>query len=109
MRRVADVLGIEIGRDAWPALLEAASIDSMRSRAAMVAPDADSGMWRSPERFFKVGGRRGWASHLTPDDLEHFEARLRGLSEGAAEWVLRGRVGLASSAGLGQAGRNPDR
>jgi hypothetical protein len=109
MRQVADVLGIEIERDAWPAFIEAATIDSMRSRAAMVAPDADSGMWRSPERFFKVGGRRGWASHLTPDDLEHFEARLRGLSEGAAEWVLRGRVGLASSAGLGQAGRNPDR
>jgi aryl sulfotransferase len=94
MRRVADVLGIGIDERAWPALLEAATIDSMRSRAAIAAPNADAGIWRSPERFFKMGGTRGWASHLTPDDLDHFHDRLRALSGDAAEWVLRGRVAL---------------
>jgi aryl sulfotransferase len=94
MRRVADVLGVRIDEGAWPALLEAATIDSMRSRAAMAAPNADAGIWRSPERFFKTGGTRGWASHLTPDDLDHFHDRLRALSGDAAEWVLRGRVAL---------------
>ena len=95
MRRVADVLGIRIDEDAWPALLEAATIGSMRSRAAITAPNADVGMWRSAEGFFKVGGTRGWASHLTPADLDHFHERLRALAGDAAEWVLRGRVALA--------------
>jgi len=95
MRRVADVLGINLDEGAWPALLEAATIDSMRSRAALTAPNADMRMWRSPEGFFSVGGTRGWASHLTPDDQDHFHDRLRALSGDAAEWVLRGRVALA--------------
>jgi aryl sulfotransferase len=94
MRRVADVLGVRIDEGTWPTLLEAASIDSMRSRAAIAAPNADAGMWRSPERFFKAGGTRPWASHLSPADLEHFHDRLRALSGDAAEWVLRGRVAL---------------
>jgi aryl sulfotransferase len=94
MRRVSDVLGIAIDEGAWPAFLEAATIDSMRARAAIAAPNADAGIWRSPERFFKMGGTRGWASHLTPDDLDHFHDRLRALSGDAAEWVLRGRVAL---------------
>jgi len=95
MRRVADVLGIGIDERAWPALLEAATIDSMRSRAALTAPNADTRLWRSPEGFFRVGGTRGWASHLTPGDLDHFHDRLRALTGDAAEWVLRGRVALA--------------
>jgi hypothetical protein len=74
--------------------LEAATIGSMRSRATITAPNADIAMWRSPEGFFKVGGTRGWASHLEPADLDHFHDRLRGLAGDAAEWVLRGRAAL---------------
>ena len=95
MRRVADVLGIGTDERVWPALLEAATIDSMRSRAALTAPNADARLWRSPEGFFRAGGTRGWASHLTPGDLDHFHDRLRTLTGDAAEWVLRGRVALA--------------
>jgi len=94
MRRVADVLGIRIDEDAWPAFVEAATIDSMRSRAEITAPNADIGMWRSAEGFFKVGGTRPWASHLAPADLDHLRDRLLALAGDAAEWILRGRAAL---------------
>ena len=94
MRRVADALGIDVDEEAWPALAEAATIDSMRSRAEVTAPNADDGLWRSPAAFFKIGGTRDWAAHLSSADLAHFEDRLRELADDAAGWVLRGRAAL---------------
>jgi aryl sulfotransferase len=94
MRRVADVVGVRIDEDAWPAFVEGATIDRMRSRAAITAPNADIGMWRSAEGFFKVGGTRRWASHLAPADLDHLRDRLRALAGDAAEWIVRGRAAL---------------
>lgn len=94
MVRVAHLLDLPIDEDAWPEFVEAATIGSMRSRAAITAPNADIGIWRSPGEFFKVGGTRGWASHLGPGDLDHFHDRLRALAGDAAGWVLRGRAAL---------------
>ena len=94
MRRVAHVLGNGIDEDAWPAFVEAATIDSMRSRAPLTVPNADAGLWRSAEGFFKAGGTRAWASHLAAADLDHFHDRLRELAGDAAPWVLRGRAAL---------------
>ncbi|MGH2597567.1 MAG: sulfotransferase domain-containing protein [Actinomycetota bacterium] len=94
MRRVAAALDVAIDEERWPAFVEAAGLTSMRSRAAHTAPEADVGMWVSPERFFRSGGTRDWASLLTPDDIAHFEERLRELAEDAAEWATRGRVAL---------------
>jgi hypothetical protein len=94
MRRVADALGIDVDEEAWPALVEAATIDRMRSRAEVTAPNADDGLWRSPESFFKSGGTRDWAAHLSSADLARFEDRLSELADDAAGWVLRGRAAL---------------
>lgn len=94
MRRVADVLEVEVDEGRWPAIVEAATIDAMRSRAEVTAPNADVRMWRSPEGFFKVGGTREWAAHLSPADLSRFEERLRVLAGSAAGWILGGRAEL---------------
>lgn len=51
-------------------------------------------MWVSPERFFRSGGTRDWASLLTLDDIAHFEERLRELAGEAAGWSTKGRVAL---------------
>ena len=56
MRRVADVLGIGIDERAWPALLEAATIDSMRSRAALTPRTPTRGCGGRPR------GSSGWAA-----------------------------------------------
>ena len=99
MRRVAAVLGVPVDEDRWPAFVEAAGIDvdavtrrRHRSRGA-------SGIWRSPERFFRVGGTRDWASLLDDRDVAHFDERLRELAGDATDWVLRGRVALGENSG----------
>lgn len=96
MRRVAAALGVGVDEDRWPSFVEAAGIDSMRARADDTVPEVASGIWRSPERFFRVGGTRDWASILDDNDLAHFDERLRELAGDATDWVLRGRVALGS-------------
>ena len=66
----------------------------MRARAADTAPDANMGIWVSPERFFSAGGTRDWASLLGPEDIAHFEERLDELAGDAAAWALAGRASL---------------
>jgi hypothetical protein len=99
MRRVAGALGVEVDEERWPAFVEAATLDAMRSRAALTAPEAHLGLWRSPEAFFRAGGTRDWASLLTSEDLAHFEERLRALTGEAADWVLHGRAALEDAGG----------
>jgi len=94
MRRVAAALGVPIDDSRWPGFVEAAGLSSMRSRAAATAPEAHLDAWVSPERFFRSGGTRDWASLLSPDDVAHFEERLRELAGDAAAWALGGRVAL---------------
>jgi hypothetical protein len=66
----------------------------MRARAGDTAPEVDSGIWRSPERFFRVGGTRDWASLLDDFAVAHFHERLRLLAGDPADWVLNGRGAL---------------
>ena len=94
MRRVAEALGVPVDEARWPSFVEAAGLGSMRSRAADTAPEAHLSLWQSPEKFFRVGGRRDWASLLEPDDLAHFEERLRALAGDAAAWAAGGRAAL---------------
>ncbi|MEA2580241.1 MAG: hypothetical protein QOE83_1133 [Actinomycetota bacterium] len=92
MRRVAAALGVQVDQDRWPEFVEAAGFASMRSRAAATAPDAHMDLWVSPERFFRSGGRRDWASMLSVEEIAHFAERLQDLAGDAAEWALRGRA-----------------
>ena len=94
MRRVAAALGVPIDEDRWPGFVEAAGLASMRSRAADTAPDAHMGIWESPEKFFRTGGTRDWASLLGPGDVAHFDGRLRSLAGDAAGWAADGRAAL---------------
>jgi hypothetical protein len=94
MRRVAAALGVRVSEERWPAFVEAAGLDSMRSRAGDSVPESNVGLWRSPEQFFRVGGTRDWASLLDSRDITHFNERLGDLAGEASDWVLRGRVAM---------------
>jgi len=94
MRKVAAALEVDVDEERWPSIVEAAGIESMRARAADTAPEVASGIWRSPERFFRVGGARNWSSLLDDRDIAHFHERRRELAGDATDWVLRGRVAL---------------
>jgi hypothetical protein len=92
MRRVAEVLGVPVDENRWPAFVEGATLTSMRARAADTAPNAHQGLWKSPANFFRVGGRRNWASLLSAADVAHFEHRMREWAGDAASWALEGQV-----------------
>ncbi len=94
MRRVADALGITVDEARWPEFVEAATLGSMRHRAAQTAPDAHLALWLDAHRFFRSGGHRDWASLLTDADLAHFRDRLSDLTGDAMPWILTGRAGL---------------
>jgi len=96
MRRVASALGVTVDEERWPSFVESATLDSMRAHADLTAPEAHMGIWRSPERFFRAGGTRNWASLLTEQDLAHFDERLRALTGDAVGWVLHGRAAIVT-------------
>ena len=88
MRRVADALGVEADPEVWDELVDAATLDSMRSRASDTVPNVHQGIWADPAKFFRAGGTRDWASLLSADDVTHFEARAHALLGPATEWAL---------------------
>ena len=94
MRRVADILGVSVDERRWPEFVDAARLESMRAKADVASPEAEYDLWQSPERFFRAGGTRDWASLLTSEDIAHFEERLRELAGDAAEWCVSGRIAL---------------
>ena len=90
MRRVASALDVSIDEERWPQFVEGATLKSMRARAEVTAPNADQGIWQSPEKFFRAGGTRDWASLLNADDIARFELRMGELAGDAAPWALHG-------------------
>src|SRR3954451_9134777 len=51
MRRVARALGVAVDDQRWPEFVDAATLQSMRARAATTAPEAHLGVWRQPHEF----------------------------------------------------------
>jgi len=91
MRTVARLLDLPVTGAEFDRFVEAATLQSMRSRAADLAPGADLGVWKENEEFFKAGGTREWRSLLGTGDLATFDRRLEELARDAAPWVVGGR------------------
>ncbi len=90
LERLAGVLGVELTEVQRHDYVDAATFDSMRSRAADTAPFADTGHFRDPSSFFVSGGERGWRDMLTADEVAAAERRLAELADPeAAGWAWR--------------------
>ena len=88
MRRLADRLGIEVPEDRWPQLVDAASLESMRSRADQMVPGAGRDQWHDPARFFNKGISGQWREVLDDDDVARYAERVRSLaSPDLVEWL----------------------
>ena len=92
MRRIAGILGVAIDEESWQDWVDSVTLDSMKERADMTAPEAHLGLWKSATQFYAKGGQRDWSSLLTDQEIEHFEERLEGLAGDATKWILQGRV-----------------
>lgn len=73
MRRLADFLGVRVGADCWPALLEAAGFAAMQARADDFAPGVDLGDWTSNRAFFKRARLDEWRDTLTAANQALYE------------------------------------
>jgi hypothetical protein len=100
MRRLAARLGIDIGIDideaTWPALVDAATLDHMRSRAEVAAP-GPPGLFRKPSKFFRAGEVGTARSLLTDDEVDRYQRRLDSLApREVVEWLDRWSPGTST-------------
>jgi hypothetical protein len=94
MARLAEVLHIDIAPARVRELAPAARLGAMRSRAAVVVPNSDIGIFRDVEEFFHRGESGQWRELLDVDDLAHYESRVRQLAPpDLAQWVHHGYRG----------------
>jgi aryl sulfotransferase len=90
MRRLALHLSIDIDDDQWPGLVQAATFESMRTRADTTVPGGGPEHWLDPTAFFRLGRSGQWAGLLDDADLARYAARVRALaSDDLIEWVHR--------------------
>jgi hypothetical protein len=80
MQRLAGHLGIDVPDDRWPALVEAATLDAMRGRAADVVPGASADQWRDPDRFFRRGTSGQWRADADDAALDRYTTLVRTLA-----------------------------
>lgn len=90
MRQLAARLGIDVPEDRWPALVEAATFESMRSHTDVTTPNAGKGHWRDDQQFFHKGESGQWRELLDDDDLARYRRRVESLTTfEVAAWLHR--------------------
>ena len=90
MRALAAHLGIEVDEGRWPRLVQAATFESMRSRADTTVPGGGRGHWIDPPAFFSRGTSGQWRDLLDDVDIARYAARVRALaSDDLVEWLHR--------------------
>ena len=94
MRRIADFLSIEIEEDLWPELVDAATFDSMKSKADELMPSA-SEIWQGGGQTFLHRGTNGrWRDVFREGDLAHYDEKVKEeFSPELAHWIEFGRLG----------------
>ncbi len=92
MRRLARLLGIPVDEARWPALVHAATFESMR--AGVRAPDTDLGVLKDPAAFFRRGRSGEGRALLDPSELARYRARVAAMApDDMLAWLERDREG----------------
>jgi aryl sulfotransferase len=96
MHRLAGVLGVEMAADRLLELAAAGTFATMKSRAQMVAPCSDVGLWRNTGDFFHRGTSGQWREVFTDGDLCRYQDRVAELASAElAAWAHHGWLGAA--------------
>ena len=89
--RLASHLGIETDRSHAERLAEHASIDRARARAARIAPEANLGIWKQDQGFFRSGSSGEWREEMTPAQEEKYDESIAQLAPpDLARWMHHG-------------------
>jgi aryl sulfotransferase len=93
IQRLAGVLGVEVTAEQVKAMAAAASFESMRGNAEMVAPNSDIALWRSTTDFFHRGSNGQWREVFDEATLDHYEERAAKLATPELlAWAHAGRA-----------------
>jgi hypothetical protein len=79
MRRLAAVLGIEVEERTWPRLVEAATFQTMRTRAEQLVPKG-AVLLNDSRTFFRKGTSGSGRALLTTEELARYEERAAQLA-----------------------------
>ena len=86
MRRIAGRLGISVPGQAWPALVQAATFEAMRSSADRLIPSA--GVLKSNAAFFRRGTSGAGREVLSDEEIAAYHARAARLAPpGMLAWL----------------------
>jgi aryl sulfotransferase len=90
MRRLAGLLGIPADDERWPALVHAATFDSMRAEAG--APDAGLGVLKDPATFFRRGRSGEGRALLQAGEMARYRERVAAMApDDLLAWLERDR------------------
>jgi hypothetical protein len=94
MHQLALRLGIDVVKDRWPRLVQAATFEQMRRRAHTTVPGGGPEHWIDPAAFFSRGTSGQWRDLLDDADLARYGTRVRALaSDDLVEWVHHEPIG----------------
>ena len=93
MRRISAFLEIPIAEDIWPALVEAATFQSMKKNGTAILPRAEFAFTGGHERFLFNGNNARWRDVLSDTEVAQYAARVKSeLTPGLARWLQNGRL-----------------
>jgi len=91
LRRLAQVLAIEVADTRLEQFAAAASFARMRQRADLLAPGVGDHIWHDNRDFFHLGRSGQWRDRLDEDSLSHYRRRIAELvPPDLAAWVHTG-------------------
>jgi aryl sulfotransferase len=97
LRRLADVLDIEIDEVRVTELAAAASFAAMRDNAEMVAPNSDVAIWKSTTDFFHRGSNGQWREVFDDEMLRRYDERAAALAApDLLAWAQSGWLGAVA-------------
>jgi aryl sulfotransferase len=103
MRRVAAFLGVSIGEEAWPQLVDGATFRSMKDEAQRLDAergDRASSVWRDGiATFFHKGTNGRWRDVLSDADLTLYDEMAGRLDPPLRTWLEEGRHGCDPRSG----------
>jgi hypothetical protein len=99
MRWLAGQLGIAVAEQAWPALVRAATFESMSGSADTLVPTA--GIFKNNATFFRRGTSGAGREILSDEEIAEYHARAAQLAPSGLLTWLHSATGIGALAGQG--------
>ena len=94
LRRLAEVLGVDVPEERWEVLVPAATFTEMKAKADVLAPDTVHNLWKSNSQFFDRGTSGRWREMVAEDEMARYDARVAELvPDDLAHWAHHGWLG----------------